>query len=342
MAFAIRTPGRWWSWRGTRGFHSASVLKPMLMLAYLDRRGVRDRGADRPRSRAAVADDHGGRTTWPRARVLGDGRRRGAARASRAAPGWRDFRAVVPDVGPLADHGRGPGAVLLADRAAAAGAASGVRARAAVVGGALAAVGYRPACRCPTGPCTSRVAGAPGTGAVDHQVALLARGDERVAVAVLTENQGTHAYGKETLRGVIEAAAGRAAARGADSLSYRRLLRRAGQALTTGARLQPGCVTSGASPVAVQGENTRAVVRAVSCGFASGIRESGDLIPGSAAGARARECAGRWGAEGEERVARDLEKRCGSDVVFLHDRRVPRSRANIDHLLVAPSGVWVD
>ena len=26
---------------------------------------------------------------------------------------------------------------------------------------------------------------------------------------------------------------------------------------------------------------------------------------------------------------------------MLHDRRIPRSRANIDHLAVAPSGVWV-
>jgi hypothetical protein len=43
-----------------------------------------------------------------------------------------------------------------------------------------------------------------GTGAVDHQVALLRRGDERVAIAVLTTNDGTHAYGKETLRGMFK------------------------------------------------------------------------------------------------------------------------------------------
>jgi hypothetical protein len=41
-----------------------------------------------------------------------------------------------------------------------------------------------------------------GTGWVDHQVALLTRGDERVAVAVLTHLDGSHAYGKETLRGI--------------------------------------------------------------------------------------------------------------------------------------------
>jgi hypothetical protein len=42
-----------------------------------------------------------------------------------------------------------------------------------------------------------------GTGWADHQVALLTRGRERVAAAVLTLSNGTHAYGKATLRGVF-------------------------------------------------------------------------------------------------------------------------------------------
>jgi beta-lactamase class A len=42
-----------------------------------------------------------------------------------------------------------------------------------------------------------------GNGLVDHQVALLARGQERVSVAVLTITDGTHKAGKETLRGVF-------------------------------------------------------------------------------------------------------------------------------------------
>jgi Beta-lactamase enzyme family len=41
-----------------------------------------------------------------------------------------------------------------------------------------------------------------GTGAVDHQVGLLARGEERVAIAVLTLNSPSHGYGKATLRGI--------------------------------------------------------------------------------------------------------------------------------------------
>jgi beta-lactamase class A len=41
-----------------------------------------------------------------------------------------------------------------------------------------------------------------GTGAVDHQVGLLRRGDDRVAIAVMTVNNPSHAYGKATLEGV--------------------------------------------------------------------------------------------------------------------------------------------
>jgi hypothetical protein len=41
-----------------------------------------------------------------------------------------------------------------------------------------------------------------GRGDVDHQVALLRRGRRRVAVAILTSANPSHAYGKETLRGV--------------------------------------------------------------------------------------------------------------------------------------------
>lgn len=47
------------------------------------------------------------------------------------------------------------------------------------------------------------------------------------------------------------------------------------------------------------------------------------------------------GARGEEMVAATLEGGCRDEVVLLHDRARPRSRANIDHIAVAPTGVWV-
>jgi len=43
-----------------------------------------------------------------------------------------------------------------------------------------------------------------GTGLLDHQVALLVRGCARVSIAVLTMYDGSHAYGKETLKGIFE------------------------------------------------------------------------------------------------------------------------------------------
>jgi Beta-lactamase enzyme family len=42
-----------------------------------------------------------------------------------------------------------------------------------------------------------------GTGAVDHQIALLTCGTQRVSVAVLTTDDPSHEYGKETLRGIF-------------------------------------------------------------------------------------------------------------------------------------------
>jgi len=42
-----------------------------------------------------------------------------------------------------------------------------------------------------------------GTGLLDHQVALLTRGCARVAIAVLTMYDGSHAYGKQTLKGIF-------------------------------------------------------------------------------------------------------------------------------------------
>ncbi len=47
------------------------------------------------------------------------------------------------------------------------------------------------------------------------------------------------------------------------------------------------------------------------------------------------------GAVGEERLGRRLDELAGPTVVVLHDRRIPGTRANIDHLVVCPSGVFV-
>ena len=46
------------------------------------------------------------------------------------------------------------------------------------------------------------------------------------------------------------------------------------------------------------------------------------------------------GAAGEQLLAESLARRC-PQVSVLHDRRMPHSRANIDHIAVAASGVYV-
>ena len=47
------------------------------------------------------------------------------------------------------------------------------------------------------------------------------------------------------------------------------------------------------------------------------------------------------GAQGEERLGRQLDGLVRAGVHVLHDRRIPPSRANIDHIVVCPSGVFV-
>ncbi|HEV7584214.1 MAG TPA: nuclease-related domain-containing protein [Solirubrobacteraceae bacterium] len=50
----------------------------------------------------------------------------------------------------------------------------------------------------------------------------------------------------------------------------------------------------------------------------------------------------KWqiGARGEEILAESLTRRC-PEAILLHDRRLPGGRSNIDHIAIAPSGVYV-
>lgn len=47
------------------------------------------------------------------------------------------------------------------------------------------------------------------------------------------------------------------------------------------------------------------------------------------------------GAVGEERLGHRLNELASDTLRVLHDRRIPGSRANIDHMAVTPTGVWV-
>jgi len=67
------------------------------------------------------------------------------------------------------------------------------------------------------------------------------------------------------------------------------------------------------------------------------------LAPVVALLAGTRPSTDRWrvGGRAEERVGRLLGAAAGRSGLVLHDRAVPHSRANLDHIAVVPSGVWV-
>lgn len=47
------------------------------------------------------------------------------------------------------------------------------------------------------------------------------------------------------------------------------------------------------------------------------------------------------GAVGEQKVGASLDAIASDSIRVLHDRRIPGSRANIDHLVITPGAIWV-
>jgi hypothetical protein len=201
VSFHVRTERGRWSLDADRSAPSASVIKAMLMVAYLNRRSVRER----PLSAAdlRLLDPmirRSGNVAATRVRdIVGDAalrrlaRRAGMTRFSTHAIWglsritardqtrlWLRFESFVPP------RHRELAMALLRD----------IVPRQRWGFGRLAL---------PAGWELHFKGGwGSGTGLVDHQVALLRRGEERVAVAILTTGNPSHAYGKQTLRGVAE------------------------------------------------------------------------------------------------------------------------------------------
>jgi hypothetical protein len=74
------------------------------------------------------------------------------------------------------------------------------------------------------------------------------------------------------------------------------------------------------------------------------IRERHRIVGGLIAAWREEPQSNRaWarGAAGERGVGRWLDKISRPDVIVLHDHRIPKSRSNIDHIVVGPRGVFV-
>ena len=198
VTFAVRT-GDALHGRGLdRQVPTASVLKAMLMTAYLRQATVRDRplsGGDRALLRPMIRRSDNGTATRIRD-IVGNGalvrlaRRSGMTRFS-VNPVWglslttaRDqtqFFLRLEEL--LPDRHRGYALRLLRN----------------IVPSQRWGMGQT----IPDGWTLHFKGGwGSGTGAVDHQVGLLRRGDHRVAIAVMTTGNPSHAYGKATLEGV--------------------------------------------------------------------------------------------------------------------------------------------
>ena len=201
IAFAVRTESGSWGWHASRTFPSASVLKAMLLVAYLDLPSVRARPLG-PRDRALLAPMIRRSDNAAAGRVLGlvgPGRLR--ALAHRA--GMRRFTPVTGIWGlSRIDAGDQARYFLHIDSFVAprhrAYAMDLLNTITPAQRWGIARV------RPPGWRLYFKGGWGSGTGWVDHQVALLTRGDERVSVAILTHLDGSHPYGKETLRGVAQ------------------------------------------------------------------------------------------------------------------------------------------
>jgi Beta-lactamase enzyme family len=198
VSFAVRTEDHLWGIRVRRTVPSASVLKAMLLVAYLRQPDVRDRElrrADLDLLEPMVRWSDNVAATRVRDIVGNDGlvrlARRVGMRSFAPAAIWGLSRIDAADQtlfflridGFVPDRHRDTALRLL---------------RTIVPSQRWGIAQVRP----PGWALYFKGGWGSGTGAVDHQVALLRRGKQRVAVAILTTNSPSHAYGKQTLRGV--------------------------------------------------------------------------------------------------------------------------------------------
>ena len=187
VSFAVRTDKRLWGYHRTQGAHSASVVKALLLVAFLD--------DPRVRSRRLTAADH--RLIDPMIRRSDNA----AANKVLAYVGADRVRRAATRVGSRIDASDQTRFFLHYDaHIVARHRATAMHLLRTIVPeqrwgiGQVRPDGWRLYFKGGWGS---------GTGLVDHQVALLTHGKDRVAVAVLTSGNLDHAYGQRTLRGVF-------------------------------------------------------------------------------------------------------------------------------------------
>jgi len=198
VSFAVRTEDDFRAFRPDRVVHSASVIKAMLMVAYLNRAGVRDRPL-RPGPRGLLSrmirrSDNDAATTIRN--LVGDAALVRLARRARMTrffphPVWglshvtaRDQTRLFLKIEKFIPKRHRASAMTLL--------------RTVVPEQRWGIARARPS----RWKLYFKGGWGSGSGAVDHQVAQLRRGDLRVAVAIMTTGNPSHEYGKQTLEGV--------------------------------------------------------------------------------------------------------------------------------------------
>lgn len=200
VAFAVRSDGAFYGYRPDHREWSASVLKAMLMVAYLDRPSVAGRALDAyDRSLLypmITRSDNDAADTVDT--IVGAGGLRalaaqvGMSGFAPAEPIWGESQITARDQTKFFLHIDSH--IVPRHRAYA------MRLLASIVRsqrwgvGEVAPQGWKLYFKGGWGS---------GTGLVDNQVALLVRGCARVSIAVLSMHDGSHAYGKQTLRGIF-------------------------------------------------------------------------------------------------------------------------------------------
>jgi hypothetical protein len=198
IAFAVRTEDRLWGRGLDRQVPSASVFKAMLLVSYLRQSSVRHRAltdADRALLRPMIRRSDNVAATRVRD-IVGN---RAVVRLARRAGMTRFVVAQVWGLSRITARDQSEFFLRIERRLPARHRAYALRLLRTIVPSQR----WGLAQAIPDGWTLYFKGGwGSGTGAVDHQVGLLARGEDRVAIAVLTVNSPSHAYGKATLRGV--------------------------------------------------------------------------------------------------------------------------------------------
>jgi hypothetical protein len=200
IAFAVRTNGALYGYRPNHQEWSASVVKAMLMIAYLDRPSVARRnlrGYDRSLLIPMITRSDNDAADVVDTIVGGSGltalaRRVGMTRFEAVEPIWGETHITAADQTRFFLHINRYIAPL--HRAFALKLLAGVIPSQRWGVGQVAPRGWKLYFKGGWGS---------GTGLIDNQVALLTRGCARVSIAVLTMYDGSHPYGKATLRGIF-------------------------------------------------------------------------------------------------------------------------------------------